>query len=411
MKLTFISNYMNHHQKPFCDACYRALGQDFAFIQTMPVAADRQALGWAASFDSLPYLHLYYETEAGCRRLLEESDIILLGWLGGADFNALEEEILAPSLRTDAPRPVLRLSERIYKTGQWKAVSPRGLAAKKRQHLRYRHAPVYLLCQGAYVASDYSLIGAYPGKMFRWGYFPEISGNTADSIPNGPEADGGQRRLIWAGRMIPWKHPEYPIRLAATLQARGFDFHLTMVGDGRLRGELEQETASSSLSSLVTFTGALPPAEVRSQLAQAQIGLFTSNYLEGWGAVVNEMMESGLAVLASSEAGAVPCLIRNGINGLTYDRGDYHQFEEAACALMAADPERLRGYGCHARETIQQVWNGPAAARELLRVCDELMAGKEPTPAPGDGPMSLPERLTPPGFLRSLHENHTAEGL
>ena len=37
MKTTFVSNYINHHQIPFCDALYRRLGEDFTFIQTEPM--------------------------------------------------------------------------------------------------------------------------------------------------------------------------------------------------------------------------------------------------------------------------------------------------------------------------------------------------------------------------------------
>ena len=45
--------------------------------------------------------------------------------------------------------------------------------AAVQEHIRYRKQNVYLLCAGAYTASDFHMIGAYPGKMFRWGYFPE----------------------------------------------------------------------------------------------------------------------------------------------------------------------------------------------------------------------------------------------
>ena len=36
MKLTFVSNYFNHHQLPFCDALYELLEGDFCFLQTQP---------------------------------------------------------------------------------------------------------------------------------------------------------------------------------------------------------------------------------------------------------------------------------------------------------------------------------------------------------------------------------------
>ena len=109
-------------------------------------------------------MHLLYEEPEVCRGLIEDCDLLLAGWME-------QEELIAG--RLGSGKPAIRISERIYREGQWKAVSPRGLAHKYREHIRYRNKPVYLLCAGAYVASDFSLIHAYPGKRFRFGYFPE----------------------------------------------------------------------------------------------------------------------------------------------------------------------------------------------------------------------------------------------
>ena len=49
MTFTFVSNYINHHQIPLCDALYRQLGTDFTFIQTMPMERERVEMGWSAS--------------------------------------------------------------------------------------------------------------------------------------------------------------------------------------------------------------------------------------------------------------------------------------------------------------------------------------------------------------------------
>ena len=33
-KIAFVSNYINHHQIPFCDSMYRLLEGAFTFVQT-----------------------------------------------------------------------------------------------------------------------------------------------------------------------------------------------------------------------------------------------------------------------------------------------------------------------------------------------------------------------------------------
>ena len=41
MTITFISNYINHHQIPFSNACYELLKEDYHFIQTQPMEEER----------------------------------------------------------------------------------------------------------------------------------------------------------------------------------------------------------------------------------------------------------------------------------------------------------------------------------------------------------------------------------
>lgn len=79
MKLTIVSNYINHHQIPMSDALYRKLGADFAFIQTSRMEEERIRMGWGSEVSSIPYLKLYYEEQERCARLLLDSDIVVFG--------------------------------------------------------------------------------------------------------------------------------------------------------------------------------------------------------------------------------------------------------------------------------------------------------------------------------------------
>ena len=165
MTFTFVSNYINHHQMPLCEALWRELGDDFTFIQTMPMEEERVAMGWGVDVRQLPYVQCLYQDEYACRKTIAESDVVLFGW-------SQREDIAAERLASG--RVTMRVSERLYREGQWKAVSPRGLAAKYQEHIKYRKKNVCMLCAGAYTASDFHLIGAYPGKLFRWGYFTRL---------------------------------------------------------------------------------------------------------------------------------------------------------------------------------------------------------------------------------------------
>ena len=54
---------------------------------------------------------------------------------------------------------------------------------------------------------------------------------------------------------------------------------------------------------------------------------------EQWGLVVNEAMASGLPVIVSNRCGCVPELVREGVNGFTFDPDDTGQLSELMLSL------------------------------------------------------------------------------
>ena len=50
MKLTIVSNYINHHQIPMASELYAKLGGSFTFIQTQPMEEDRVKMGWGSGY-------------------------------------------------------------------------------------------------------------------------------------------------------------------------------------------------------------------------------------------------------------------------------------------------------------------------------------------------------------------------
>ncbi|MFG6334124.1 MAG: glycosyltransferase [Lachnospiraceae bacterium] len=365
MTFTFVSNYINHHQIPLCDALYERLGKGFAFIQTMPMEAERVEMGWGVAENEIPYVMCLYEDEYECLKRIMESDVVLFGWTG-------REDIVTPRLQSG--KTTLRVSERLYREGQWKAVSPRGLIAKYREHIRYRKENVCMLCAGAYAASDFHLIGAYPDKLFKWGYFTKLR-TYGDGAFAAMKPKEGPLQIVWAGRFIPLKHPEYAVRLGAALQKNGHAFRIHMLGGGEMEAALKQEIRREGLSESFVFYGYTGPEQVRDVMEKCHIHLFTSNHLEGWGAVVNEGMNSGCVEVVDARVGAAPFLIRHGENGLLYQSGSYDEMEALVFDLFE-NWEARRAMGRAAYETIRDMWNAEHAAAALLQFSDRLRQGK-----------------------------------
>lgn len=387
MQIIFVSNYINHHQLPFCKAMLAQNEGEFLFIQTEPMEQERTEMGWALDVKEYPFVRCYYEDPEGCQKMIDEGEIVIFG---GVE----EESYIGP--RLEAGRLTVRYSERIYKEGQWKFISPRGLKKKYRDHIRYRKKDVYLLCSGAYVASDFHLIHAYPGKMFAWGYFPEFIEYRADELIDHKSADGCVE-ILWAGRMIGWKHPEHAIEAVKDVLKENPKVHLTMAGGGEMEQQLKKLAAELGVEGSITFTGFLNPQAIREKMLAADIFLFTSSYKEGWGAVLNEAMNSGCAVIASSGIGAVPYLLRHGKNGMVYRNGRIKELKRYVGEL-AGQKGLCRSLGLAAYETIRNTWNVDVAAANLLRLLRSIQM--EQPEAAVSGPASRADIIAPAkGYL------------
>ena len=367
MKLTFVSNYINHHQIPLSNELYGKLGEDYTFIQTEPMEEERIKMGWGGDFDKLPYLKKYYEDEYECKKLIMTSDIVVFG---GCD----DESYISD--RLNEGKPVIRYSERLYKEGQWKCISPRGLMKKYHDHTRYSDAKVYLLCAGAYVADDFNIIKAYRGKRFKWGYFPEFIEYSEDErkARRDERRSHSEMEILWAGRLIDWKHPESVIKLSRLLTGKGIAHKIKVVGDGPMKKELEDAINKHSLSESIELLGQRNPEDVRKLMDTADVFLMTSDYKEGWGAVCNEAMNSGYVVVASHAAGAVPTLIKHRQNGLIFPSGDFTKMADLIEELSKDQKWRL-SLGENAYETLESEWNHMVAARRLIKFSEDVLRG------------------------------------
>ena len=386
-KITIVSNYINHHQIPMSNELFKKLGDKFTFIQTQEMEEDRVKMGWGDEIKRIPYLKLFYEEQEVCAQIIMDSDIVIFG---GVE----DESYIKP--RLEANKIVIRASERLYREGQWKSISPRGRKKKYEDHTQYRDSRVYLLCHGAYVASDFDIVKAYPDKKFVWGYFPSVKKYDIEKLffrklhldENGKK----QIRILWAGRFMKLKHPEYAVKVAKYLKNQGISFHIDMVGGGYMENDLKKMASKYNLADEITFHGFKSPKEVRKYMEEADIFLFTSNYLEGWGAVLNESMNSACAVVAGHAIGAVPFLIKHQYNGMVYRNENFNEFKKLVHELCIND-EMRKEMGINAYNTIVNEWNPTEAASRLYDFCMALLEGKvEPCKS---GPLSPAKNISP----------------
>ncbi|MBQ3134216.1 MAG: glycosyltransferase family 4 protein [Oscillospiraceae bacterium] len=378
MKIAFVSSYLSIHQLPFCLELYARLGDDFCFVATKSIPEERLANGYRDLNDDYSFVVRAYEDDeqrARALRLIEQADVVVHG---SASWEY-------QSGRLKRKKPILLYSERLYKAGYrwWKW--PIHLA---RFYAKYgRHKNLYLLCASAYTAGDFAKNGTFINKAYRWGYFPEVK--TYEDV--GTLLDRKQpATLLWVGRFLGWKHPEAAVEIARRLQAEGYDFRLKMIGSGELWDTIKRQVDTCGLQDRVELTGGVPADEVRVQMERTSLYLLTSDRNEGWGAVLNEAMNSACAVLASDAVGSAPFLLKDGENGLSYRSGDVDELYRKVKFLLD-NPERGKKLGQNAYETMTGLWNAEVAAERLLELARALLRGETNPELYKEGPCSRAE--------------------
>lgn len=138
--------------------------------------------------------------------------------------------------------------------------------------------------------------------------------------------------FLHVGRLAPEKNVELALQTFLRVQSRCPDARMLVVGDGPLRGALQQSHPHA------VFVGTQRGDELARHYASADVLLFPSR-TETFGNVVLEGMASGLAVVAYDQAAAHEHL-RDGITGLVAEGPSSGAFVVAA---LRALPHALPG--------------------------------------------------------------------
>ncbi len=126
------------------------------------------------------------------------------------------------------------------------------------------------------------------------------------------------------------------------------------MGDGPLRSELCQLINDLGLEGSVLLTGFRQYADLPAYYGLASAFILAST-TDQWGLVVNEAMASSLPVLVSNRCGCARDLVREGVNGYTFDPYD----EEGLAELMFRTADLARG-----ESALQKMG---AASREIIK--------------------------------------------
>ena len=381
MKACLINCYLNHHQLPFSLAMEKLTGGNFTYISDEPISRERLDMGYEDMDHRYSFLIPAYESSENrqaAQKAATQADLVILG--------SASDSYLIPRMKLG--KVTFKYSERPCKQKETPYLYCRRRFAAWVRHGRFQKYPLYMLCASAYTAGDYARFGDYLGRTYKWGYFPEVIEEDLPALFAARKLHPAVK-ILWAGRFLDWKHPEAAVNAAAALKKMGYAFQMELIGSGPMEEALAKIVETEGLQDCVSLLGSRTPREVREHMEQADIYLFTSDFNEGWGAVLNESMNSGCAVIASHAIGAAPYLLKNGENGIIYENGNQQMLNEAL-SFLVDHPEKRREYGEKAYDTLKTMWNAKIAAERVTALYEHLSAGNT-APLFDDGPCSPAE--------------------
>ena len=376
MKITFYSNFLTHHQLPFCLEMYKKYGEDFKFVSMEKINQERISLGYKDMDNDYPFVLKAYESKEKyneATKLAVDSDIVIAGSTPTDDY-------IKERLKQD--KITFRYYARIFYNGVLSIFDFENSKKVYDRHLKYKkNKNLYLLCASSYGPNDFNELGMYKNKCFKWGYFPETKIYNVEDLLKQKENE--KIEIIWVGRFIKEKHPEYVVKLAQKLKEKNYNFEIKMIGNGELLEKTKSQIEKYNLTNQIKLVGAVKSDKVRSYMEKANIFICTSDKNERWGVVLNEAMNSGCTVIAYKGIGGVPFLIKNNENGLAYTSLD--DFYKKTMKVMD-DKDLREKLSKNAYKTISEVWTAKVAVQNFEKLVKSIIDGK-PNPVK-EGPAS-----------------------
>ena len=180
-----------------------------------------------------------------------------------------------------------------------------------------------------------------------------------------------------------------------TAQASSARWNLCLLGDGELKGELleycsnlgvevfahepwvELDKVRATLKPVVYMPGFQQIEDLPAFYSRAVCFIHAST-VEQWGLVVNEAMASSLPVIVSHRCGCAQDLVREGINGFTFDPSNVNELAGLMTRVSSMSEESRAAMGLASQEIIKE-W-GPtrfaAGAEQAIATAVEKSRAK-----------------------------------
>jgi glycosyltransferase involved in cell wall biosynthesis len=137
----------------------------------------------------------------------------------------------------------------------------------------------------------------------------------------------GVTALLFAGKLVPFKHPCDIIAAAARCRARGAQIELIVAGSGELEAKMRKEARELRLP--IHFLGFRNQTGMPEAYAAADLLALASNGAETWGLVASEALACGRPIVISDKCGCAPDLAADKKAGRAFPFRDIEAMSKA----------------------------------------------------------------------------------
>jgi len=172
------------------------------------------------------------------------------------------------------------------------------------------------------------------------------------------------------GRLTPVKGLEYLLDATRILVSRQCRVQVAIVGDGNLRGALEQQARDLGIVENIVFLG---HREDTQELMSALDIFALPSLSEGIPMALLEAMAAGRAIVAS-RVGGIPEVIRDGVEGFLVESRDVQGLADR-CLQLIEYPALAGQVGRASRTRVEQNFSARDMAQRVASLYDELIQG------------------------------------
>ena len=187
-------------------------------------------------------------------------------------------------------------------------------------------------------------------------------------------AEGEPTKLISIGRFVEKKGLTYAVKAIARIVDSGYKVSYSLIGDGKLRPDLEHLIDQLGVGDHVRLLGCMPHSEVVLHLRNSHLLLApsvtgTDGDQEGIPNVLKEAMAMGIPVISTLHGG-IPELVENGKSGFLVPERDVEALANRL-AYLIDHPERWSEMGSHGRKRIEKYYDINRLNDTLVELYDQ----------------------------------------